>query len=109
MTIKLTDVAGVHPVTGLPLTVTVITGKAEGAIPIGAKVIKCNSKPGDTFPDGTPGVIYSSQPVPADTPSEFKHCKFFYFVRFIRPDAVPMGILDERIKVAPDQSLPLSL
>lgn len=66
-----------------------IPGSAEGApIPVGAKVRKVRSEPGDTFPDGAEGVVLASHLIQGE---------FGYFVEFDDYPEVPCFILGRRL------------
>ena len=40
--------------------IAVVRGHVEGAYPNGSFVVKCDSKEGDSYPDGTVGMVISS-------------------------------------------------
>jgi hypothetical protein len=81
---------------------TWISGEADGAIPNGSRVIKCNSEEGDMNKDGTTGTVVSSIATPEDmrAEEEFKGIEFFYFVRWDSAPDVPIGITGNRIRAA---------
>lgn len=69
------------------------TGDALGAFPRGTRIEKCNTEHQDSFPDGTPGTVYSS----LLNPVEDSPAKYVYYVLF-DPNPVPCLIQGHRIK-----------
>ena len=70
--------------------VALIRGQAEGALPIGTIVEKCNSEEGDSYPDGTRGLILSSHFVEEEG--------LAYFVVFAVDHPLPVLIRARRVK-----------
>jgi hypothetical protein len=79
-----------------------ISGEADGAIPNGSGVIKCNSEEGDMNEDGATGTVVSSIATPETMRAEeqFKGIEFFYFVRWDSAPDIPIGITGNRIRPA---------
>lgn len=70
-------------------------GEAEGAIPNQTRVRKCNTKPGDSYPDGTEGTVLSS--VDCSEDPNVPH-PFAYFISWDPQPGVPVLIGGHRIK-----------
>ena len=86
-------------VPGMVDAALLITGEAEGAIPIGTRVRKCNTKEGDTFIDGAGGYVLSSLDVPEDIRHTVDGSEYAYFIKW---DTAPMPVLiaGHRVEVA---------
>jgi hypothetical protein len=72
-----------------------IPGKAEGAIPNGTRIVKCNTQTRDSFFDGDAGTVkasHLSDGLPGIPPSPF-----FYFVEFDKKPGLPVAIFGNRI------------
>lgn len=69
--------------------------QANGAIPNGTQIVKCNSEPGDTTPEGMTGTVMGSLRAP-----ETMGALLFYFVEWTNRPRAPMGIMATKIKVA---------
>lgn len=82
--------------------VVMLMGEADGAIPNGNRIIKCNSEEGDMNEDGATGTVLSSIATPADmlAEEEFKDKPFFYFVSWDSDPGMPVGISSNRIAIA---------
>jgi len=76
----------------------VIEGEAEGAIPNGARVRKCNSEPGDSFSDGAMGTVLSSIAVLPELAHLAPGSDYAYFVEWDEIPGVPVGVLSRRIE-----------
>src|SRR5258708_6173907 len=72
-------------------------GAAEGAIPNETRIVKTNSDPGDSYPDGTGGIILSNQYLEDITAAKDK---YGYFVLFDPDPKVPVFIQGNRIRIA---------
>jgi hypothetical protein len=74
------------------------TDQAEGAIPNGERVIKVNSEPGDSNPNGTGGVVIGSIAVPKKAQDTLQRydVKHGYFIEW---DTFPAPVFVVDIKV----------
>lgn len=72
-----------------------LPGEAIGAIPNLSRVVKINSEPGDSYPDGTEGIVIASHNA-AHIPG-VPH-PFGYFVLFDPRPNVPTFIAGNRIR-----------
>lgn len=70
--------------------------QAEGAWPVGDRVVKINSEPDDRFPDGTAGTILGSVAGPLEIGG------YLYFVEWDALPNVAVGIAWTRIRRAHD-------
>jgi hypothetical protein len=76
--------------------VMLFDGQAEGAIPNGTLIEKCNKEGGDAYDNGTFGTVLSSMYI-GDMDERTDYC---YFVDWLPDPGVPVMILGHRIKVA---------
>lgn len=78
-------------------------GEAEGApFRIGDRVVKVNSEPGDSFPDGTEGTVVAS------AAGDLKGSFYFYYV-FFDPLPIPaVLIMGRRLRAAESSQSPTS-
>lgn len=80
--------------TGKNIVAGIIKGEAEGALPIGTIIEKCNTESEDSYPDGTRGIILASHRVgEGDEPEDFA-----YFCVFAVPSPAPTLIHGRRIR-----------
>jgi hypothetical protein len=70
--------------------------RVEGALRNGTTVVKVNSEPGDTHPDGTPGVILGS----ISHPDAFNGM-IGYFVEWAPRPRVAIGTIALKVKEVP--------
>lgn len=70
---------------------------APGALPNGTRIVKCNSTPGDTHPDGHPGTVYSSMASPEELKKERPDVDYGYFVIW-DGFPYPVMVMSNRIK-----------
>ena len=80
------------PTEGSAIPIAVVRGHVEGALPNGSFVEKCNSNEGDSYPDGTLGMVISS--LIADDGG------LGYQVVFACEHPLPTFISEERIRAA---------
>lgn len=80
------------------------TGHAPGAIATGVEIEKCNTEPGDSFPDGESGVVIASMSVPRRESVEpfLDPPEFGYYVVFHSLPGVPVFIAGHRIREVTD-------
>ena len=69
--------------------------EAWGAMRNGTVIEKCNSQPGDSFPDGTRGMIVGSQIIKVE---------HFYFILWEPMPKVPIAISMHRIRPVKSES-----
>lgn len=78
-----------------------LKGDADGAVPIGGRVVKCNSEEGDLTPDGTEGTVVSSINVPDNIGKELGvDVIFFYFIEWDTEPDLPVGVIDKKLRPA---------
>lgn len=90
-----------------PIQVIALRGQADGAIPNGTRVVKCNSRPGDGHQNGFPGTIYSSLELSDEEYNSIQEdkrppTKLCYFVRW-DDFPIPVGVTGDRIKLAKEE------
>lgn len=71
-------------------------GQAPGAIPNGARVVKRNSEPGDSQPDGALGRVLGSLKVPAEIAVRWGTA-YLYFVEWDALPGVAVGVISTKI------------
>lgn len=73
-----------------------LAGEAEGAYPIGTRILKVDRDPTDVTPIGTKGYVLASHDVSdADVP-DVKKAIYFYFVKW-DDFPHPVGVVDWKI------------
>lgn len=78
-----------------------LRGDADGAVPIGGRVVKCNSEENDLTPDGTEGTVVSSINVPDSIGKELGvDVVFFYFIEWDGGPEQPVGVIDRKLRSA---------
>lgn len=75
-----------------------LAGDAEGAYPIGSRIVKVRNESELETPVGTRGTVVASHyvgdvPPPAGTPK----AEYFYFVEWEDKPGLPVGVIDWKI------------
>ena len=68
---------------------------AQGAMPNGTRVVKCNAEKGDTHEDGTPGVVLGSMSSP-----KIRAGEVMYFVEWAASPRVAVGVVAAKVRAA---------
>jgi hypothetical protein len=77
-------------------------GQAPGAIPNGTRVVKQNTQPGDSQPDGALGIVLGSFKAPtglklAARSERLMGVTYFYFVEWDALPGVAVGVVSTKI------------
>lgn len=73
--------------------------QAEGAIPNGSRIVKCNSEEGDAHVDGTPGIVLGSFMAAAADTSGLGNV-ICYFIEWAPKPRIAIGTLHFKIRMA---------
>lgn len=68
---------------------------APGALANGTRIVKDNSEPGDSTPDGTPGVVLGSISHP-----EVQSGAIFYFIEWAYAPRIAVGTMGFKVRPA---------
>lgn len=68
--------------------------QADGAIPNGSAIVKCDSEEGDGTPDGTPGIVLGSMRHP-----EVLNGAFLYFVEWAAHPRVAVACAAPKLRM----------
>ena len=107
MTLKMKSKLGVHPNTGEVIQMQYTDAQAEGALPNGTHIKKCNAEPDDYQPNGATGRIIGSIATPKEMLGEkldhpffekFGMPKFAYFVEWDALPGVYVGSTDLKVE-----------